>query len=348
MKRYPPLRSFYAVFFSPLFLPTAGISQEATQPMDRRWRHLLCAALVVGSTALSGTALAGAAVAGQVVINSVDVDRVSQVLSIEGDQITQGFLGSDVPYVEFNGQVLKLVPGWNNSFVQATLPASVPDGDYQVFVSRSSLPASSVDPHNLPSYEWATFSVTLITPIPGPQGPAGLTGAQGPQGAQGPSGATGATGATGAQGSIGPAGPIGAASTVPGPRGSQGPAGPAGATGATGPAGPAGTAAIPSNLTTLSQQLGTSGYSSSFTYTYQVSCELGDIIFSANNYTAGNALPADGRLLPISGYTALFSILGTTFGGDGVSTFGLPNLRAFAPTGLVYSVCVSGIFPSRS
>jgi len=35
----------------------------------------------------------------------------------------------------------------------------------------------------------------------------------------------------------------------------------------------------------------------------------------------------DGQLLPISQYSALFSLLGTTFGGDGRTTFGLPDLR---------------------
>ena len=35
----------------------------------------------------------------------------------------------------------------------------------------------------------------------------------------------------------------------------------------------------------------------------------------------------DGQLLPISQNTALFSLLGTTFGGDGRTTFGLPDLR---------------------
>jgi len=34
-----------------------------------------------------------------------------------------------------------------------------------------------------------------------------------------------------------------------------------------------------------------------------------------------------GQLLPISRYTALFSLLGTFYGGDGKSTFGLPNLQ---------------------
>jgi microcystin-dependent protein len=39
----------------------------------------------------------------------------------------------------------------------------------------------------------------------------------------------------------------------------------------------------------------------------------------------------DGQLLPISQNTALFSLLGTTYGGNGKSTFGLPNLQGSVP-----------------
>lgn len=39
----------------------------------------------------------------------------------------------------------------------------------------------------------------------------------------------------------------------------------------------------------------------------------------------------DGQVLPISQNTALFSLLGTTYGGDGRSTFALPNLQGRAP-----------------
>jgi microcystin-dependent protein len=39
----------------------------------------------------------------------------------------------------------------------------------------------------------------------------------------------------------------------------------------------------------------------------------------------------DGQLLPISQNTALFSLLGTTYGGDGRSTFALPDLQGRAP-----------------
>src|SRR5688572_31624638 len=39
----------------------------------------------------------------------------------------------------------------------------------------------------------------------------------------------------------------------------------------------------------------------------------------------------DGQLLPLSQNTALFSLLGTTYGGDGKSTFALPDLRGSVP-----------------
>jgi microcystin-dependent protein len=74
---------------------------------------------------------------------------------------------------------------------------------------------------------------------------------------------------------------------------------------------------------------------------------IGDIVLSVNGYGTG-AMPADGRLLPINQYAAVFSLLGTTFGGNGTSTFALPDLRPFAPQNLQYSICVEGIFPSRN
>src|SRR5205809_6258385 len=39
----------------------------------------------------------------------------------------------------------------------------------------------------------------------------------------------------------------------------------------------------------------------------------------------------DGQLMPISQNTALFSLLGTTYGGDGKSNFALPNFQGMAP-----------------
>ena len=54
---------------------------------------------------------------------------------------------------------------------------------------------------------------------------------------------------------------------------------------------------------------------------------LGQIIFFAGNYAPRNWALCYGQLLPISEYQALFSILGTTYGGDGRTTFALPDLR---------------------
>ena len=47
----------------------------------------------------------------------------------------------------------------------------------------------------------------------------------------------------------------------------------------------------------------------------------------AGNFVIRGWARCDGQLLPIAQYSALFSILGTTYGGDGRSTFGLPDLR---------------------
>jgi microcystin-dependent protein len=53
-------------------------------------------------------------------------------------------------------------------------------------------------------------------------------------------------------------------------------------------------------------------------------------IFAGNFAPTGWAL-CNGQLMPISQNTALFSLLGTTYGGDGKSTFALPNLQGSAP-----------------
>jgi microcystin-dependent protein len=54
---------------------------------------------------------------------------------------------------------------------------------------------------------------------------------------------------------------------------------------------------------------------------------LGEIRCFGFNFVPVGWLVADGSLLPISQFTALFSLLGTTYGGDGQSTFALPDLR---------------------
>ena len=73
-------------------------------------------------------------------------------------------------------------------------------------------------------------------------------------------------------------------------------------------------------------------------------CTLGEIILTAG--TVANGLPANGQLLAISQYSALFALLGTKYGGEGKTTFAIPDLRGVAPNGLTYSICTEGYFPS--
>jgi microcystin-dependent protein len=54
---------------------------------------------------------------------------------------------------------------------------------------------------------------------------------------------------------------------------------------------------------------------------------IGRVMPFAGNFDPGGFLECNGQLLSIAQYTALFSILGTTYGGDGVTTFALPDLR---------------------
>jgi len=54
---------------------------------------------------------------------------------------------------------------------------------------------------------------------------------------------------------------------------------------------------------------------------------LGEITMFAGNFAPRNWAFCDGQLLPISSNQALFAILGTTYGGDGRTTFALPDLR---------------------
>lgn len=55
-------------------------------------------------------------------------------------------------------------------------------------------------------------------------------------------------------------------------------------------------------------------------------------IFGGNFAVRGYAF-CNGQILPIAQNTALFSLLGTTYGGNGTSTFALPNLQGSAPLG---------------
>jgi len=73
-------------------------------------------------------------------------------------------------------------------------------------------------------------------------------------------------------------------------------------------------------------------------------CVLGEIRLSAGKYTAGG-VPANGQLMSINQNIALFSLLGTTYGGNGQTTFALPDLRPVTPNGMTYSICTVGLWP---
>ncbi len=61
---------------------------------------------------------------------------------------------------------------------------------------------------------------------------------------------------------------------------------------------------------------------------------VGEIRLFAGSFIPAGFYPADGRLLPIAQNTALFSLLFTAYGGDGFSTFGIPDLRGRALGGV--------------
>lgn len=60
---------------------------------------------------------------------------------------------------------------------------------------------------------------------------------------------------------------------------------------------------------------------------------VAEIRMFGGNFAPTGWASCDGQLLPISQNTALFSLLGTFYGGDGKSTFALPNLAGASPMG---------------
>lgn len=58
---------------------------------------------------------------------------------------------------------------------------------------------------------------------------------------------------------------------------------------------------------------------------------VGEIRMFAGNFAPAGWMFCEGQLLPISEYETLFNLIGTTYGGDGQSTFALPDLRGRIP-----------------
>jgi len=55
-------------------------------------------------------------------------------------------------------------------------------------------------------------------------------------------------------------------------------------------------------------------------------CVLGEVKWFAINWVPQDYIAANGAILPVSQYMALYSLFGNTYGGDGRNTFALPNL----------------------
>lgn len=60
---------------------------------------------------------------------------------------------------------------------------------------------------------------------------------------------------------------------------------------------------------------------------------MGTIMLFAGNFQVRGFIFCNGQLMSIEQNSALFSILGTTYGGDGIQTFGIPDLRGRTPVG---------------
>ena len=77
---------------------------------------------------------------------------------------------------------------------------------------------------------------------------------------------------------------------------------------------------------------------------------MGEITLFAGNYAPRGFAFCEGQLLPIAQYTALFAILGNRYGGDGRTTFALPNMKNAEKSlhGARYIIALQGLFPSRN
>jgi microcystin-dependent protein len=80
---------------------------------------------------------------------------------------------------------------------------------------------------------------------------------------------------------------------------------------------------------------------------------LGEVETFAFNFCPLGWVVPNGQLMPINQNQALFSLLGTTYGGDGKSTFALPVIKptfTISPGSPPLTICMAtlGIFPSRN
>lgn len=73
---------------------------------------------------------------------------------------------------------------------------------------------------------------------------------------------------------------------------------------------------------------------------------IGEVKYFAGNFAPRNWAFCQGQMMPIAQWQALFSILGTTYGGDGRTTFALPKIEDL--NGCKAIIALEGVYPSRS
>jgi microcystin-dependent protein len=71
----------------------------------------------------------------------------------------------------------------------------------------------------------------------------------------------------------------------------------------------------------------------------------GEILLIPYTFVPAGFARCNGALFLISQYTALFSLLGIAHGGNGTTTFAVPNMTA--PPNMMYVICLSDSYPSR-
>lgn len=76
---------------------------------------------------------------------------------------------------------------------------------------------------------------------------------------------------------------------------------------------------------------------------------IGDIQLFPYNFAPRYWTKCTGQIIQITENEALYSLIGIKYGGDGRTTFGLPNLQGAEPMpGMDYYIALQGIYPPRS
>jgi len=73
---------------------------------------------------------------------------------------------------------------------------------------------------------------------------------------------------------------------------------------------------------------------------------IGTILLLPYSFTPMTMLLCNGQILNIAPYQTLFSLIGATYGGDGINTFAVPNMLGQEPQpGMNYYIIYEGIYP---